>query len=266
MTERLTGPFGGRVVLVTGAARGIGRATAELFAADGASVALLDIDRHEVERVAAAISAAGHRAWPLCADVGNSSAINDAVDRCVRTFGRLDVLVSNAGTHFSRAIDDYTDDEIERILSTNLKGTLYAIRAAVPRLRDTGGSIVTVSSMTGLVGQDKGAVYVATKGAIISLTKALALELAPNGIRVNCVCPAGVDTPLMRQWAATLPDPEAVLREQAAMHLTNRLATPQEIAAAIAFLASPAASFITGVALPVEGGATLGYRRTYGAP
>ena len=116
--------------------------------------------------------------------------------------------------------------------------------------------------MTGLVGQDRGAVYAATKGAIISLTKALALELAPDGIRVNCVCPAGVDTPLMRQWAATLPDPDAVLRAQAAMHLPNRLATPREIASVIVFLASPAASFITGVAVPVEGGATLGYRRT----
>ena len=142
-----------------------------------------------------------------------------------------------------------------------LKGALHAIRAAVPHLRTSKGSIVLVSSMTGLVGQDRGAVYVATKGALIALTKALALELAADGIRVNCVCPAGVDTPLMREWAATLPDPAATLSSQAAMHLTNRLATSAEIAAAIAFLASPAASFITGVALPVDGGATLGYRR-----
>jgi NAD(P)-dependent dehydrogenase (short-subunit alcohol dehydrogenase family) len=115
--------------------------------------------------------------------------------------------------------------------------------------------------MTGIVGQANGAVYVATKGALISLTKALALELGADGIRVNCVCPAGVDTPLMRGWAATMADPEGVLRGQAAMHLTNRMATPEEIASAILFLASPAASFITGIALPVEGGATLGYRR-----
>ena len=102
----------------------------------------------------------------------------------------------------------------------------------------------------------------ATKGALISLTKALALELAGDGIRVNCVCPAGVDTPLMREWAATLPDADDALRSQAAMHLMNRMATPEEIAAAIVFLASPDAAFITGVALPIEGGATLGYRRT----
>jgi NAD(P)-dependent dehydrogenase (short-subunit alcohol dehydrogenase family) len=115
--------------------------------------------------------------------------------------------------------------------------------------------------MTGLVGQSHSAVYVATKGAVISMTKALALELGADGIRVNCICPAGVDTPLMRDWAATLPDPKEVLRGQAAMHVTNRMATADEIASAILSLASPAASFIAGVALPVEGGATLGYRR-----
>jgi NAD(P)-dependent dehydrogenase (short-subunit alcohol dehydrogenase family) len=262
VTDHSRHQFVDRVVLVTGGARGIGRAAVELFAMEGASVALLDLDRHEAEAVAAGICAGGRRALALAVDVGDSSAVTDAIDHCVRTFGRLDVLVSNAGIHFSRAIDKYTDEEIDRLLSTNLKGTLYSIRAAVPKLRDTRGSIVSVSSMTGLVGQDRGAVYVATKGAIISLTKALALELAPDGIRVNCVCPAGVDTPLMRQWAATLPDPEAVLRTQAGMHLTNRLATAEEIAGVIVFLASPAASFMTGVAVPVEGGATLGYRRT----
>ncbi len=135
-----------------------------------------------------------------------------AVERCGGTFGRLDVLVNNAGIHFARAIDEYADEEIDRLLSVNLKGALHAIRSALPLLRRARGSIVSVSSMTGLVGQDRGAVYVATKGALIALTKALALELAPDGIRVNCVCPAGVDTPLMRTWAETLPDPQAVLR------------------------------------------------------
>jgi NAD(P)-dependent dehydrogenase (short-subunit alcohol dehydrogenase family) len=113
-----------------------------------------------------------------------------------------------------------------------------------------------------LVGQANGSVYVATKGALISMTKALALELGADGIRVNCVCPAGVDTALMRNWAATTADPEATLRGQGAMHLLNRMAEPDEIAGAILFLASPDAAFITGTTLPIEGGATLGYRRT----
>ena len=248
-------------MLVTGAAKGIGRATAERFAREGAAVALLDRDREEAAAVARNIDANGGHAVALAADVSDSSAVTDAVARAVEAFGRLDVLVSNAGIHCARAIHEYADDEIDREIAVNLKGALYAIRAAVPRLRETRGSIVSVSSMTGLVGQSRGAVYAATKGALISLTRALALELGPDGIRVNCVCPAGVDTPLMRSWAATLPDPDAVLRDQAAMHLTNRMASSEEIAAAIVFLASPAASFITGVALPVEGGATLGYRR-----
>ena len=253
--------FAGQGVLVTGAARGIGRATAEAFAAAGAFVVIVDCDGEAAESVAKGIADKGQRAVSFAADVSNAAAVGAAVARAAETFGRLDVLVNNAGTHFARAIEEYTDDEIDRLLSVNLKGALYAVRASVPHLRRSRGAIVTVSSMTGVVGQDRGAVYVATKGALISLTKALALELAADGIRVNCVCPAGVDTPLMRSWANTLPDPDAALRDQAAMHLTKRLATPQEIAEAIVFLASPAASFITGIALPVEGGATLGYRR-----
>ena len=250
-----------RVVLVTGAARGIGRAIAERFAREGDAVALLDRDGREAEAVAATLAGEGGRALALEADVADRAAVRDAVARCA-ALGRLDVLVSNAGFNVGRAIDEYTDEEIDRLIAVNLKGAINVVREVVPRLRETRGSIVAVSSMTALVGQARGTVYAATKGAIVSLTRSLALELGADGIRVNCVCPAGVDTPLMRAWAATFPDPEAVLRGQAAMHLTNRMATPDEIAAAVFFLASPDAAFITGVALPVEGGATLGYRRT----
>ena len=258
----MSGQFDGRAVLVTGAARGIGRATAERFAAEGASVALLDVDEIEANAAAEAISRRGGRAIVTAADVTDSAGVRSAVARAATAFGGLDVLVSNAGTNFARAVHEYTDADIERMLAVNLKGALYVIRDAVPHLKTSKGAIVTVSSMTAMVGQTFGVAYAATKGAVISMTKALALELGADGVRVNCVCPAGVDTPLMRSWAATQPDPEAVLRGQAAMHLMNRMAEPEEIAAAVVFLASPAASFITGVVLPVEGGATLGYRRT----
>jgi len=252
--------FAGKVVLITGAAKGIGQACAAHFARAGARVALIDCDRKTLEAAAADIGSADV-ALPLSADVSRSAEVSRAVKTAVDQFGALDVLVNNAGIHFARAIDEYTDEEWHRILSVNLTGAFYTIRAAVPTLRQSRGSIVMVSSMTALVGQDRGAAYAASKGALVAMTKALALELAADGIRVNCVCPAGVDTPLMRSWAATLPDPDAVLQGQADMHLLKRLAMPEEIAAAVAFLASPDASFITGAILPVEGGATLGYRR-----
>jgi NAD(P)-dependent dehydrogenase (short-subunit alcohol dehydrogenase family) len=268
--------FAGKTVLVTGAAKGIGRAVALHFARDGARIALIDRDREALETTAADIGrlraeasasaeatadkSAG-QGLALSADVSKSEEVSRAVEATIDRFGGIDVLVNNAGIHFARAIDAYTDEEWARIFSVNVNGAFHAIRAALPALRRSRGVIVNVSSMTALVGQDRGAAYVASKGALVSMTKALALELAADGIRVNCVCPAGVDTPLLRTWAATLPDPDAVLQGQAEMHLLKRLATAEEIASAIAFLASPAASFITGTILPVEGGSTLGYRR-----
>jgi NAD(P)-dependent dehydrogenase (short-subunit alcohol dehydrogenase family) len=252
-------------VLITGAAKGIGKATAVHFARAGARVALMDRDEESLAATVNDIAkdttdAGADRVLPLVADVARSAEVARGVDAAIERFGGLDVVVTNAGISFARAIDQYRDAEWDQILSVNLNGAFYAIRAAVAALRKSQGSIVIVSSMTALVGQAHGAAYAASKGALVSMTKALALELGADGIRVNCVCPAGVDTPLMRSWAATLPDPEAVLRAQAEMHLLKRLATPEEIASAIAFLASSDASFITGAILPVEGGATLGYR------
>ena len=254
--------FAGQTVVITGGASGIGLAAADRFAMAGAHVAILDRNERELAAAAARLNGNGVHAVALTADVARSSDVQSAIDRIVGERGRIDVLVNNAGIAFARRIDEYTEEEVDRLLAVNLKGAMLCIRAALPALRRSHGSIVSVASMTGLVGQDSGAVYSATKGGLVAMTKSLAIELARDGIRVNCVCPAGVDTPLMREWAGTLPDPPAVLQQQAAMHLVGRMATPDEIADAILFLASSSASFITGIALPVEGGATLGYRRT----
>jgi NAD(P)-dependent dehydrogenase (short-subunit alcohol dehydrogenase family) len=254
--------FSGRTIAITGGASGIGLAAAEKFAGAGAQVVLLDRNERELAAAAARLNGDAPRASAIAVDVGRSADVQAAFARIQAERGGLDVLVNNAGIAFARRVDEYSEEEIDRLLAVNLKGPIFCLRAALPALRRSRGTVVSVASMTGLVGQDCGAVYSASKGGLVAMTKSLAIELARDGIRVNCVCPAGVDTPLMRDWAHTLPDPAAVLHQQAAMHLCGRMATAHEIADAILFLASPSASFITGVALPVEGGATLGYRRT----
>jgi len=254
--------FQGQSIVVTGGASGIGLAAAERFAQAGADVAILDANAKDLSCAVERLSGNnGCRVLGAVADISRSRDVAAAFDRVLEERGRVDVLVNNAGISFARRVDEYTEEELDRILAVNLKGAFLCVRAALPALRRSRGAIVSVSSMTGLVGQDFGAAYSASKGGLVAMTKSLAIELARDGIRVNCVCPAGVDTPLMRTWAATLPDQDQVLRQQAEMHLIGRMASSDEIAEAILFLASPAASFITGIALPVEGGATLGYRR-----
>ncbi|MDZ4697530.1 MAG: SDR family oxidoreductase [Deltaproteobacteria bacterium] len=250
-----------RVALVTGGAKGIGAATVGRFLKAGFQVAVIDRDAAALTDYCEGLGVARSAVLPVVCDVVDRPAVDRAVADTVKTFGRLDVVVNNAGANRAMRLEEHTDEDWDGLVRLNLTSAFYFIRAALPELRKHKGNVVNVSSMTGLVGQPKGAAYAAAKGGLIAFTRTLALEFGPEGIRINCVCPAGVDTPLMQSWARTQPDPAAVIRAQANMHLLGRLASSDEIANAIYYLASDEASFATGVIFEVEGGATLGYRR-----
>lgn len=171
-------------------------------------------------------------------------------------FGRLDAVVGNAGVTLAKNVDETTEDELQHLIAVNVKALIYLAQAAHPALREAHGSYTVVASNKGLVGQRGSPVYVATKGAAVQLVRALALDWAPEGIRVNAVCPGLVDTPMLRSFADAQPDRAEEHRRLAVEQPLGRLARPEECAQAVLFLASPAASFISGVALPVDGAFT----------
>jgi len=239
--------------IITGAARGIGAACATTFAEAGWDVVLVDRDSSPLDEVEAAC---GERAVTLVGDVAAADTNAAAVTLCEERFGALDAAVANAGVNLARSIDDTTDADIERLFSVNVNALIYLAQAAHPALARTSGSLVVMASKTGLVAQPDSPVYCATKGAAVLLARALALDWAAEGIRVNAVCPGIVDTPMLTEFFSQLADPERARQESSVAQPLGRLARPEECAAAALFLASPAASFITGVTLPVDGGFT----------
>ena len=191
-----------------------------------------------------------------------SSSRKSLVERAVQRFGRLDCMVNNAGWHPpALTIEQTSVEDFENLLRLNLTSTFMGCKFAVPHLRKTRGTIINMSSEVALIGQAAAPSYVATKAGQIGLTRALALDLAPDGIRVNAVCPAGVMTPLMQEWANTQYDPQAALKMVDSWHPLGRMATIDEIGEVCAFLASSEAAFITGQTICPDGGAPLGYRR-----
>jgi NAD(P)-dependent dehydrogenase (short-subunit alcohol dehydrogenase family) len=244
-----------KVALVTGAAQGIGRACVKAFVADGWNVAAVDVDAEGLRLLG---EQHGEAVATVHGDVARRETNERAVEEAVRRYGRLDCAVANAGINLPRLIEDTTDDEFDRLIDVNVRAPVYLAQGAHRRLAETGGNLVVVASKTGLVAQRNSPIYVATKGAAVQLARALALDWAPEGIRVNAVCPGIVDTPMLQAFSEGLPDPEAARREQEQAQPLGRLARPEECAAAVLFLASEGASFITGVALPVDGGFTAG--------
>ncbi|MEV8320248.1 SDR family oxidoreductase [Streptomyces sp. NPDC059900] len=237
--------FDGLTALVTGGASGIGRATAELLAARGARVAVLDLDPDSVQK-----PLTGHRA-----DVSDDASVREAVAAAVADLGGLDVLINNAGIGAQGTVEDNGDDQWHKVLDVNVLGIVRTTRAALPHLRvSTRAAIVNTCSIAATAGLPQRALYSASKGAVLSLTLAMAADHVREGVRVNCVNPGTVDTPWVGRLLDAAPDPAAERAALEARQPTGRLVSADEVAGAIAYLASPLSGATTGTALAVDGG------------
>ena len=251
-----------KVAIITGGSKGIGLGCAKVFARHGCSVVIAARGEQDGQAAARSITDEGGTAVYVRCDVTSEDDMRSLVDGTVERFGRLDCLVNNAGWHPpAMTIDETSVADFEKLLRLNLTSAFMGCKYAVGHLRKTRGCIINMSSEVGLMGQGAAPSYVSSKAGEIGLTKALAVDLGPEGVRVNAVCPAGVMTPLMKEWADTQYDPKAALQMVDEWHLLGRMATIEEIGEVCAFLASDEASFITGQAICPDGGASLGYRR-----
>jgi NAD(P)-dependent dehydrogenase (short-subunit alcohol dehydrogenase family) len=243
----------GKVALVTGAASGIGRATAQRLADEGARVYCSDVQFEACEATTRSIHEAGGEAAAVACNVTRSDECDAAVALVIAQAGTLDVLANVAGIGIYRHATDYSDDEWRRVIEVNLNGSFFMCRAAIPHLLESQGSIINMASAAGLSATPYGAAYSASKGGVVMLTKSLAIEYGRQGLRSNCVCPGGVDTPLTRSF--DVPggvDPALMAR----LNFLGTLAGPDEIAALVAYLASDEARYVNGAAISIDGGQT----------
>ncbi len=250
----------GKVIFLTGGAQGIGRACAIAYARAGGSVVIADINleqaqttlEHDLHGAGAAIHC----------DVASSESVRAAIQQTLERYGKIDAIHNNAAiSRPSKPLHETGESEWDALFATNLKSVYYTTFYGIDALKASRGCILNTASMVGILGQDNHAAYVATKGAMIALTKAMALDYAPYGIRVNAICPAAVWTPLLHEWVQDQPDPAAAKQLLDDIHVLGYCPEGDVVADAAVFLLSERARFITGVALPVSGGAELGYRR-----
>lgn len=244
--------FNGKVVMVTGAGSGIGRATAVRFASEGARVSASDVNAEGLAATMGMLEGQGHHSQIL--DVSQAQACRDAVAATVAECGRLDVLCNIAGFAGAYHLHEVTDELWQRMIAVNLSGVFFMCQAAMPHLLETRGNIVNMASSAALVGQVYNSVYCASKGGVNLLTKALAVEFATRGVRVNAVCPGAVNTPLSKNFR--MPENPELAVFGRLMPLVQPSAEPEEVAGAVAYLASDEARFITGDSLTIDGGQT----------
>jgi NAD(P)-dependent dehydrogenase (short-subunit alcohol dehydrogenase family) len=253
------GSLTGKRALITGGASGIGKATAMLFAREGAAISVVDLDEDGGSKVARAIQDEAGRAVFVAADVTLDADCRRAVQQTVSELGGLDILFNNAGIIRRATVAELTEADWDKVMAVNVKSIFLMSRHSVPVLASAGGGvIINTASGWGLVGGPRAAAYCASKGAVVLLTKAMAIDHGPQGIRVNCICPGDTETPMLRDEARQLGQPAERFLAEAADRPLGRIGTPDEIARAALYLASDASSYVTGTALVVDGGGSAG--------
>lgn len=257
------GRLDGKVSIVTGAGSGIGEATAKLFSEEGAYVVIADIDLDKGQRVVTEIEDAGGDAIFIKADVSKVDDMKRMVKTTVETYGKLNILYNHAGIPGPKGVEDVMEEEWEQCIKANMMGSFFATKFAIPEMRKAnGGSVLFTASTAGIIGSKWSPTYSSAKGGLVLLTKSLAINLAKDNIRVNCICPSLTDTPMGPDFLRAKPNEDWTTTETniehhlATMVPMGRMAKPQEVAYAALFLASDEASFITGIFLPVDGGLT----------
>ncbi len=248
-----------KVAIITGSSKGIGEGIARVFVREGAKVVIVCRTESAGNKMADELGAKEGKAIFIQTDLTKSEAIQNLIDKTVETFGKIDILVNNAGYHISKNAEETSEEEWEFIQSTNLRSTFLCSKYSLPYLKKTKGNIINISSMVGVVGQPNAAAYSASKGGQIAMTKNMAIDYAPYGIRSNVICPGWIATPLVEDWFNQQKDPQAARKYIYGQHPLGRIGTIEECGHLAAFIASKDAAFITGARFDIDGGVTLGY-------
>jgi meso-butanediol dehydrogenase/(S,S)-butanediol dehydrogenase/diacetyl reductase len=247
-----------KTAIITGAAAGIGAASAALFAREGAKIVAVDIDRELLEKISAQIGRAGNECLAVVADVSQRDQVENVVRSAVERFGRVDILFNNAGIVPTGKLEATSEEQWDRAMSVNVKSMYLFCHAVIPLMKAAGGGVIlNTASATALRAVTDRACYTSTKAAVVGLTKSMALDYIRDNIRVNCLCPGTVETPSLAQRIAAFPDPVEARKNFIARQPMGRFGTADEIAQAALYLVSPAAEFVTGVAFAIDGGLSL---------